>query len=185
MSGKDSNGACWYLIQCKPKQDLRAEQNLRNQSFSCYRPVHQVEKIRSGRRVRVEESLFPGYLFIRLDCMHDNWYAIRSTRGVARLVTFGQEPARIAPLIINTIKNHADSKPLKASLCCGDRVRITEGPFVELEALFMRTDGDERVVLLLNMLHREQQLTLPLRAVKPIRSVREPSKCKIAGPKYA
>lgn len=40
------------------------------------------------------ESLFPGYLFIQLDQLNDNWHPIRSTRGVNQLVTFGKQGGR-------------------------------------------------------------------------------------------
>lgn len=185
MSGKNSKSACWYLIQCKPRQDERAERNLRSQQFSCYRPTRDVDIIRRGRRVRQEESLFPGYLFIRLDRVQDNWFSIRSTRGVARLVSFGHEPARIPLEIIYAIKTHADLAPACPSLCQGDRVRITEGPFSELEAIFMCADGDERVILLLNFLHREQRVKVPLRSVQPLGSGLKPVLSQAAGPKYA
>lgn len=184
MSGTNSKSACWYLIQCKPRQDERAEHNLRNQQFVCYRPTHGVDLIRRGRRVQQEESLFPGYLFIRLDRMQDNWFAIRSTRGVARLVTFGQEPTRIPLDIIHAIKAHADLPPACASLCQGDRVRITEGPFSELEAIFMRADGEERVILLLNLLHREQRIKVPLRSIQQLSSGGPSGHLQLIAPRY-
>lgn len=185
MSEVKQHAACWYLIQCKPKQDERAEANLRNQGFTCYRPSHQVELIRRGRRVQLQESLFPGYLFIRLDRRIDNWSAIRSTRGVARLVCFGQEPARVGASIIYSIKTLADVEPLTQALCSGDRVRITEGPFSDLEAIFMRPDGEERAVLLLNLLHREQQLKVPLRSIKLSSEHPQGISRAFTGPKYA
>ncbi len=185
MSEVKQPTACWYLIQSKPKQDVRAETNLRNQGFTCYRPTREVELVRRGRRVQLEESLFPGYLFIRLDRMHDNWFAIRSTRGVARLVCFGQEPARVSASIIYSIKTLADVEPISQSLRCGDRVRITEGPFSDLEAIFMRPDGDERAILLLNLLHREQQLKVPLRAIKASDTRPSAPVHAFSGPKYA
>ncbi|GAA6131567.1 transcription/translation regulatory transformer protein RfaH [Halopseudomonas sabulinigri] len=185
MSEVTSPAACWYLIQSKPKQDERAELNLRNQGFTCYRPTHKVEVLRRGRRLQLEESLFPGYLFIRLDRMQDNWFAIRSTRGVSRLVCFGQDPARVSAGIIYSIKTLADIEPVSPALHSGDRVRITEGPFSDLEAIFLRPDGDERAILLLNLLHREQKLKVPLRAIKPSSPPRAAPTRAFAGPTYA
>jgi len=185
MSEVKQQAACWYLIQSKPKQEERAEANLRNQGFTCYRPTRRIELVRRGRRVQLEESLFPGYLFIRLDRMSDNWFAIRSTRGVARLVCFGQEPARVSASIIYDIKTFSDNKPVAQALRSGDLVRITEGPFSDLEAIFMRPDGDERAILLLNLLHREQQLKVPLRAIKPSSSRTSITAAAFSGPKYA
>ncbi|HSA40732.1 MAG TPA: transcription termination/antitermination NusG family protein, partial [Mycobacterium sp.] len=49
------------------------------------------EKLGGGRIQKVEESLFPGYLFIQLDAQ-SNWAPLRSTRGVSRLVVFSGYP---------------------------------------------------------------------------------------------
>ena len=67
-----ADGLCWYLIQCKPRQDERALEHLERQGFECYRPVRPVERWRGGRKCTVEASLFPRYLFIRLDSVNDN-----------------------------------------------------------------------------------------------------------------
>ncbi|MFN3581946.1 MAG: transcription/translation regulatory transformer protein RfaH [Pseudomonas sp.] len=168
MPAQNRSTTHWYLIQCKARQDERAELNLRNQQFTCYRPVHQVERLRHGRRVILQESLFPGYLFIRLDSLSDNWYAIRSTRGVQRLVGFGHEPTAVEPDIIYSIKTRSEQQSPAPVLQAGDPVRILCGPFRELEAIFMRVDGTERAVLLLNLLQRQQQLKMSLSYIEPI-----------------
>ncbi|MEH6499685.1 MAG: transcription/translation regulatory transformer protein RfaH [Pseudoalteromonas distincta] len=167
MPASLSSTTHWHLIQCKARQDERAELNLSNQGFVCYRPVHEVERLRHGRRVLLQESLFPGYIFIRLDCLADNWSAIRSTRGVLKLVSFGTEPTPVEPAIIYSIQSRSQ-KAATPSLQQGDAVRILQGPFRDLEAIFLRADGTERAVLLLNLLQRQQQLKFSLNAIEPV-----------------
>ncbi|MDQ0125882.1 transcriptional antiterminator RfaH [Pseudomonas lini] len=157
----------WYLIQCKPRQDSRAEENLTRQAFKCYRPAHYVERIQRGRRVNSVESLFPGYLFIQLDQLNDNWHPIRSTRGVNQLVTFGKQPIAVADELIDQLKQRLNEKPPEpGKLERGDRVRINSGSYKELEAIFLSRDGAERIVILLNLLHREHTLSIPISAVE-------------------
>jgi transcriptional antiterminator RfaH len=43
---------------------------------------------------------------------------------------------------------------------------ITNGAFTDIEAIFKTYDGDERVVILLNLMHREQQLVLPVSSIE-------------------
>ncbi len=190
MSGNNVNSASsWYLIQCKPRQDERAEENLRNQSFTCYRPQRRMQHIKRGKQVEAVESLFPGYLFVRLDRLQDNWYSIRSTRGVARLVAFGTEPAVVPSELIEYLHTHECDTPVACQFSCGDTVRITEGPFSELEAIFLRNDGDERAILLLTLLHREQRLKMPLRCIQASGQRSQAQKAchsaGLAGAKYA
>lgn len=153
----------WYVIQCRAKQNQRAQDNLENQGFTCFHPLLQVEKMRAGRRQLREESLFPGYLFIQLDETAPSWHTIRSTRGVLRMVAFGQQPVPVPNAVIEQLQQvpeaQGNSKPV---FTAGDILRIEHGPFANLETTFERFDGDERVVVLLNMLQKQQQLTMKL-----------------------
>ena len=150
----------WYLVHCKPRQDERAEEHLVRQGYVCYRPQHTCERVVRGRRQAVVESLFPGYLFIQL-AADANWAPLRSTRGVSRVVAFGGMPLRLDNSLIVHLQQRT-AAPVKPVLEAGDSVRITEGGFAELDAIFVAMDGEQRVLLLLNMLNRQQQISMPL-----------------------
>ncbi len=162
----------WYLVQCKPKQDQRAEENLQRQGYVCYRPMHQVEKLVRGRRTHVSESLFPGYVFVRLG-ESQSWASLRSTRGVATLVGFGGQPAVVQQALIDCLREReraAQEAGEEVSLfSAGERLRITEGPFAELQAIYVGMAGEQRAVVLLNILQREQRLRIPLRSLASAR----------------
>ncbi len=40
-------GDAWYLVQCKPREDRRAVDNLRNQGFASFAPTCVVERLRN------------------------------------------------------------------------------------------------------------------------------------------
>ena len=160
MDGRD-----WYLVQCKSGETQRAFEHLQNQQYDCYLPIMRVEKIRKRKRVTIDEPLFPGYLFIRLDQLTDDWQPIRSTRGVTRLVSFGGLPLAIDQDLIVALQTRCKIQSAPCALQQGEKVRITEGPFRDLEAVFESFDGDERVVLLLNLLQRQQRLTVPVSSI--------------------
>jgi len=159
----------WYVIQARPREDERALEHLTRQGFECYRPMRPVERRRQGRKHFVQEALFPRYLFVRLDCVHDNWYPIRSTRGVQQLVRFNSErPLAVPERIIDGIRARMAQRAAEPYLKPGERVLITDGPFSHLEAIFISNDGDERVVLLMNILNQEQHLKFPAYSVRKI-----------------
>ena len=153
--------ARWYLIQTKPRQEARAEEHLQRQHFECYRPLQSGERKRSNR-TSVEEELFPGYLFIRMDQVHDNWYPIRSTRGVARIVTFGGHPVPVRDELIEQIRQRLSAPAPRMVFTQGEPVLTKAGGFCDVEAIFLATDGTERAVILLNMLQRQQKVVLPI-----------------------
>lgn len=147
----------WYLIQTKPRQESRAEQHLRRQHFDCYRPQKQC----CSANGKAEEPLFPGYLFIRLDRHLDNWYPIRSTRGVARVVSFGGEPTPVRDELIEQLRQRLAAPAEKPQFQPGERVQLRAGGLTELEAIFVSSDGEERSVILLKLLQREQKVRVP------------------------
>ena len=168
LTQRDIAQTHWYLIQTKPRQGLRAEENLTNQGYTVFHPLLQVEKLRGGRRVVRTESLFPNYLFIHLCRGTDDWGPIRSTRGVSRLVNFAGEPAIVPDAAIAEIETQLARKQPRQLLQAGQKVLVTEGCFRGLEAIFQTFDGEQRAILLLNFLHQQSTLVLPLTSFEAI-----------------
>jgi transcriptional antiterminator RfaH len=156
----------WYLVQAKPRQAERAESNLMRQGYQVFHPRLRVERIRRGRRLEAEESLFPNYLFIRLQRWVDNWYPLRSTRGVARLVGFGEEPLPVEDVVIDEIQRRLCEQPTEPALHLGEKVQIIDGPFRGIDAIFKAHQGEQRVHLLIELLHRQVTVTLPLANIR-------------------
>lgn len=145
----------WYLIYCKPRGERLAEQNLERQGYSSYLPLIRNRRRRAGRVVSVVEAMFPRYLFVHLDDVHDNWAPIRSTLGVANLVRFGTDAARVPEDLIAALRAREDEQGVQviapASFRRGERVRIATGPFAEYEAIFEARSSRERVIVLLEV----------------------------------
>jgi transcriptional antiterminator RfaH len=162
--------ARWYVIQCKAREEGRAREHLERQNFRCYLPTIRIERLRKGRRQQVLEPLFPNYVFIQLNATSDNWHTIRSTRGVLKIVRFGESPTPVPDPIIQTIQVRLTNQPLAIPyLNPGEPVRIVHGPFNDIEAMFIANDGAERVILLMNILAREQTLSFPAASVCKLR----------------
>ncbi len=155
-----TSAARWYVLQIKPRQEQRALENLCNQGFECLLPMYTRERLRRGHRELVEEPLFPRYLFIRLDQISSNWYALRSSYGVANIVRFGDVPASLPDAVVEqfTRIQPADRHLFQP----GETVHIASGPFVGLEGIFDRDDGEQRVFILLDFMSKQQCLSLPV-----------------------
>jgi transcriptional antiterminator RfaH len=153
----------WYLIHTKIRQEAVALENLERQGFECFVPQIRTEKLRRGKLQVVEEPLFPRYLFIRLSTGIDaqSWAPIRSTLGVSRMVMFGQIPAKVTDELLQHIRALSESTDVHhRHFAEGETVKITEGPFVGLEAIYQMTDGEGRVMVLLNILSKPVQLSI-------------------------
>ena len=155
----------WYAIHTKPRQETLAAENLRRQEFEIYLPrIKQTHRYRQQWRDKIA-PLFPRYLFIRLDLGKDNISPIRSTRGVVKLVSFSGLPATVPDPLIDTLIQSADPDtalhhPEASLFKAGNTVTIVDGPLEGLEAIFEAHDGEERSIILLNILGKTQQLRI-------------------------
>ena len=163
----------WHLLMTKPREDERAESHLLNQDYELFRPMIRQFKIKGGKQEPVIEPLFPRYLFIRLDDLMSNWSRIRSTRGVAKMVRFTDMPAKVPDSLIEALRSQCvqdniidttEEKPFVFEK--GDVIEITEGSFRGITAFIKEQIAEDRVLLLLNLLGKEQELEMSLNQVK-------------------
>ncbi|MEI8208428.1 MAG: transcription/translation regulatory transformer protein RfaH [Methylococcales bacterium] len=154
----------WYVIHTKPKEEQRALRNLEQQGYECYLPVLTVEKLRRGTIRVIEEPLFSRYLFIHLDSSESgkSWAPIRSTLGVSRLVVFGNEPAKVDEQLIENLRAKKESlcQQPQSLFTKDERLVITDGPFIGLEAIYQMHDGESRAMVLINLLNKPVQLKI-------------------------
>ncbi len=109
----------------------------------------------------VQEPLFSRYLFIQLDECTQNWSPIRSTLGVSKLVSFGQQPAKVPPEFVQFLR-HAPEQQVVRMFTKGDPVKISQGPLAGLEGVFQAQDGEQRAFVLVELLGKPHALKVLL-----------------------
>ena len=170
MIGKGEAVRQWFLVHTQARAEHKALMHLEHQGFGAYLPRFLAQRYHARRRDWVAKPLFPRYLFVHLDLGQDRWRAVYSTFGVQTLVSAGDRPLPVPPEIIEEIQAREDDRGhvVLGGGCMyrrGDRVRITEGPFVAATGLFESRSGAERVIVLLDLLGRQVKANVPLRAV--------------------
>lgn len=154
----------WYVLTSKSRQDAYTEELLNNQGYITYRPLAMRECRRRGKLVKVTESLFPRYLFIKLDLVNDNWVPIRSTYGVSDFVRFGGLSLSVSGALIDELRQRERQFEGRAvdldRFQVGELVRISSGPFEGLGAVFERYSGEERAILLMNVLNNQTKVAM-------------------------
>jgi transcriptional antiterminator RfaH len=160
-----ANPPYWHIVYTKPRQELRALQQLQQQQFEVFLPTIAVERRQRGRLLVVDEALFSRYLFIRFDHNRAPWHRIRNTLGVSSLLTIGTEPAQISDAMVQSLMQRTQA-PL-ALYQQGDPVHVVDGPFSGLEGIFAHKDGEMRAMVLIELLNKTQRLILPMEAIAP------------------
>jgi transcriptional antiterminator RfaH len=162
----------WYVIHTKPKQELRAAQNLELQGYTIFLPTIPVQKLLKNTVHIIHEPLFARYLFIQLDQINSNWFPIRSTRGVHMILRFGinTEPVKVHSQLIEDLKNLVTEKSPKPLFIGGESIIIQDGAFKGLEATFQKLlnepSGESRAMILIDILGKTQDLKISTQHIK-------------------
>ena len=157
-------GMKWYAIRTKVNREKDVEKRLTDFKLEVFLPWMRTRRRIGSRFHWVLAPLFPGYVFCRLD-MVVSGKAARYSPGVKDFLTFGSRIAEVSDDIIQTLRGRcpggiAEIDPVSAKP--GDVVRISEGPFAGLEAIFeQKLKGSERVAVLLEILGRQTRIVLP------------------------
>jgi len=153
----------WFAVYTKPRQEHIALENLERQDFRCFLPmaINPYQR-RSASKLRVE-PLFPRYLFLSANADQQSLGPVRSTRGVATLVRFGMELARLPEQVIQAVSNRCDPETGLVKLDPvpvepGDKVKVFDGPLAGLEGIFKERKGEKRALLLAMLLGTESTI---------------------------
>ena len=161
MNENASETALWYAVATKARDEAVARTNLERQDYRVFLPTISLKKRRRGRWMPVTEPLFPGYLFVSLVLGADDPAPIRSTVGCIGLVRFGQTHTPVPSSLIAALQGASQGAldtPLPFNQ--GDKVRLIDGPFAGLEAVFDMPRGGDRAQVLLELLGKTQRLTV-------------------------
>lgn len=176
ISSTSPNTTAWFLVRSKPRQEALALTHLARQGYESYLPVFATEKLVRRKSTVVQEPMFARYLFVRLDTSgHErgqgqSWSPIRSTVGVSELVCFGNRPARVDDALIVTLRERESTQQASPTtlFAHGDNVRITEGVFAGLEAIYQMNDAEGRAMVLLDLLSKPVAMTLDAASLRKV-----------------
>lgn len=162
----------WFCVYTKAQREPYAEEHLRRQGFDVYFPRLRVKRLSRGKVEPVIRPMFPGYLFARFR-YDEAFRPVTYTRGVRRVVSFGDQPTPVDDRIISEIRGHEDEYGVvhiqPRAIRPGAPVLITEGPFRGLDAVFeMELPDHERVVILLSEIALRARMEVDRNWIRPL-----------------
>ena len=139
--------------------------------FSVVVPMEKKIKIKGGKRVEVEEKIYPGYVMVDMIVTDDSWYVVRNTPRVTGFVGAGITPIPLEKSEVEMLFSRMKSDTIKhkIDLSINDSVTIIDGPFKELEGKVNEVDEERgKVKILVSMFGRETPVELDFLQVKKI-----------------
>jgi transcriptional antiterminator RfaH len=165
--------SCWYAIHTHPKQENRADSNLKAWNVETFFPrVREIHcnKV-TGIRLYRAKPLFPSYLFARF-VLNKQLQKIRYTRGVHSVVSIGDAPASIDDRVIEIIAAQSDGEgfvKIGDELKPGAKVLIQAGLFKGLTGVFERETKDtDRIKILLDSVCFQAHVEVERHLVKSV-----------------
>ncbi|MBT4153770.1 MAG: transcription termination/antitermination protein NusG [Candidatus Magasanikbacteria bacterium] len=173
-------GKRWYVLHTYSGYEENVKRNLeqRIDTFDMHDkicavmvPKEKKIKIKAGKRVTVEEKVFPGYVLVEMVVTDDSWYVVRNTPNVTGFVGAGTTPVPIDPKeMLSLQKRVSDDEPLhKIDLDVNDSIQIIDGPFKGFEGKVSDVDDARgKIKVLVSMFGRETPVELDALQVKKV-----------------
>ncbi len=169
----------WYAIHTYAGYENAVARNLKqrieslgmqDRIFNVIVPMEKKIKIKAGKRVEVEEKVYPGYVIVDMIVTDDSWYVVRNTPRVTGFVGAGVNPVPLNKSEVDSLfKTMDDTTNAKHTidLTVGDLISIADGPFKDLEGKVADVDHSRgKVRVLVSMFGRETPVELDFLQVK-------------------
>lgn len=168
----------WYVIHSVSGLEDNVASNLEKRIhslgmedfiFEIVVPKEKKIKIKNGKRVTVEERMFPGYVFVEMIVTDASWYVVRNTPNVTGFIGAGTTPIPVLPEEMGVIlkKSQKEEPKYKLTVEVDDLVQIVDGPFKDFEGKISEIDEDKgKIKVLVNMFGRSTPVELDFLQIK-------------------
>lgn len=175
-----NQGRRWYVLHTYSGYEENVARNLRqriesmdmeDKIYNILIPIEKKIKIKNGKRKVVEEKIFPGYVLVEMIVNDDSWYVVRNTPNVTGFIGTGTVPTPISENEIKDLQKRmgVDEPKFKIDVSVGSPVRISDGPFKNLEGKITNIDEAKgKVKVSVSMFGRETPVELDFLQIKKI-----------------
>lgn len=171
----------WYAIHTYAGYENAVLRNLKqrieslgmqDKIFEVIVPTEKNIKIKGGKRVEVEEKIYPGYVLVDMIVNDDSWYVVRNTPRVTGFVGAGVNPVPVSKEEIDMLLGRMrkdDGAKHAIDLIIGETISIVDGPFKDLEGKVNNIDKERgKINVLVSMFGRETPVELDFLQVRKI-----------------
>ncbi len=159
----------WYAIRVRSNYERVVAASLRARGYEDFLPLYRCRHMWSNRHTSVEQPLFPGYVFCRLEVTRRQ--NVVTTPGVVSILGFGKTPVPVPDIEISAVHRMLDSGLATTPwpyLKVGDRVLIDRGPLSGVEGSLIEIKKSFRLVLSIEMLQRSIAAEIDRSWIRPV-----------------
>lgn len=181
MNIKREDTPYWYVIHTYSGYENKVYQSILNvienrglqdKILAVKIPTVTVEENKDGVIKKVEQKLFPTYVFVKMVMNDEMWHIIRNMIGATGFVGPGSEPVRLSKHEVEQFQIE-DKEPeitiIELNYTVGDQVKICDGQLNGFIGIVREISDDKtKVVVATSMFGRETKVELPSASVLPL-----------------
>ncbi len=160
----------WIVINTNPHRERLVLENLQRQALNAYCPMIRRHRSHARRVESVLRPLFPGYLFVQANADLKRWHPLQSTHGVRTVVRTGEDPSFITDAFIAGLRMREVDGAIvvrRPPIRSARRSGSSGGPFDGFIATILDLDEKDRLLVLLDVMHRGIKIKLNGEMVMP------------------
>lgn len=161
----------WYVVQVIPGLEKKVKKSLEEGRETkgmselidqILMPVENVAEVKKGQQRIVEKKMWPGYILLHMLLTDDSWMFVKNTNGVLDFLG-GEKPTPLAQSEVDAILHDLEEKKKgvvqKHNIAVGDRVKITDGVFVNFVGSVVEVFHDKgRLSVMVSIFGRETRV---------------------------
>lgn len=148
--------SAWYVVRVRANAERRVAQSLANREIDVFLPMQSKVASHTRKRRRPNASpLFAGYVFACFGYLLTS--RVLTCPGVVHIVSRGGIPEAVDPdemFALRTLARAARSVEALPAFTPGQKVKIREGPLADVEAVIVRDNGRDRLIVSISLLAR-------------------------------
>jgi transcriptional antiterminator NusG len=163
--------ACWFALQVRPRFEKKAALDLQERGLTAFLPLYSTKHQWSDRQRLVRLPLFPGYVFVQIAPTLDIRVSVLRANGVIRFAGVRGVGIPIPDNEIEALQAVIEMRiPFEPYLYLkiGQRVRIRGGALDGVEGILMAINGDQSLIVSVNLIQRSIAMRITGYKVEPI-----------------
>src|SRR4030042_7003026 len=129
----------WYVVHTYSGHEAKVaatlkqrieSQKLGDKILDILVPTQEKIEIKEGKKGKVREKIFPGYILIRMVLDDNTWLAVRTTPGITSFIGMSNKPTPLPDSEVATIQRFMsmEAPKFKTAFSTGEAVKIIDGP---------------------------------------------------------